>query len=107
MSMSRKPSRFVLGFVLFFFGYQAISATLNGSFTAIPTGSSIDLSAAGPLDWIHWGLYTETSLDRKAGVTPLISNLKLLDDINGFSYLYQYSDNPSGYNWCDGSSFFL
>ena len=50
------------------------AATLTGSFSSIPAGTAINLSAAGPLDWVHWGLYTGTSLDRKVGVTPMIGN---------------------------------
>src|SRR5947209_14726795 len=77
------------------------AATLAGSFNPVPNGTTVDLTAAGPLDWVHWGLYTSTSLDRKAGVAPLISNFTLIDSSNGFAFVYQYSDNANGYSWSD------
>src|SRR5262249_15924735 len=64
--------------------------------------SDIDLTAEGKIDWVHWGLYTETSLDRKANVVPQISDFVLLDNTNGFAYVYQYGDNYNGYSWSDG-----
>src|SRR5262249_53923247 len=50
-----------------------------------------------------WGLYTETSLDRKAGVLPQISDFAVLDDTNGFAFAYQFADNFNGYSWSDGT----
>jgi hypothetical protein len=64
--------------------------------------STVNLSTNGTLDWVHWGLYTESSLNRKAGVTPQISDFTLLDNTNGFVFGYQYSDNENGYTWTDG-----
>src|SRR2546427_9443688 len=40
------------------------TATLTGAFTPVPQGSVVNLTADGPADWVHWGLYTESSLDR-------------------------------------------
>src|SRR5206468_3247773 len=54
-------------------------------------------------DWVHSGLYTGTSPDRKAGVAPLISDFTLLDATNGFAYVYQFADNYNGYAWSDGT----
>ena len=82
---------------------SARAANLTGSFDPIPQGSSVDLTAAGPVDWVHWGLYTETSLDRKAGVAPLISDFTILDATNGYAYVYQFADNYNGYSWSDGT----
>src|ERR687887_531247 len=79
------------------------AATLSGTFDSITKGSSVPLTAEGPVDWVHWGLYTESSLDRKSGVTPLISDFTLLDATNGYSYVYQFADNWNGYNWSDGT----
>jgi len=62
----------------------------------------VDLTSEGPLDWVHWGLYTETSLDRKATVSPLISDFTRIDASNGYSYVYQFADNYNGYGWSDG-----
>ena len=73
--------------------FPAGAASLTASFAAIPQGSNVVLTVAGPVDWVHWGLYTETSLDRKAGVAPLISDFTLLDAINGFAYVYEFADN--------------
>src|SRR5438552_8247615 len=82
------------------------AGTLAGSFSSIPRGTIVNLSAAGPVDWVHWGLYTDTSVDRKAGVTPLISNFKVIyssGDSNAYAYVYQFSDNYNGYSWSDGT----
>ena len=82
------------------------ASTLSASYSSIPTGTTVDLSAAGSLDWVHWGLYTATSVDRKAGVVPLISNFKVLYntfDSNVYAFAYQFSDNANGYSWSDGT----
>jgi hypothetical protein len=83
----------------------AQGGTLHGSFSPIPSGTVINLTAAGPLDWVHWGLNTYTSFDRKAGVAPQISNFSVLSsgNPNGFVFVYQLSDNPNGYSWSDGT----
>ena len=83
--------------------FPADAATLTGAFFSIPQGSNVDLTISGPVDWVHWGLYTETSLDRKAGVTPRITDFTRLDAANGYSYVYQFSDNYNGYSWTDGT----
>ena len=74
------------------------AATLIGKFTPIPTGADVNLTAEGPLDWVHWGLYTDSSLDRKAGVTPQIPDFTPIK-MNG---PFQYADNYNGYSWSDG-----
>jgi hypothetical protein len=84
-------------------GSSVSAASLTGSFTSILQGSNVNLTVEGPIDWIHWGLYTETSIDRKAGVIPLISDFALLDATNGFAYVYQFADNYNGYSWSDGT----
>jgi len=86
--------------------HTVAAGTLNPSFSTIPSGTIINLTAAGPVDWVHWGLYTDTSLDRKAGVTPQISNFKPVyntGNSNAYVFVYQYSDNPNGYSWSDGN----
>src|ERR1051326_270697 len=77
---------------------SARAATLVGNFAPVPTGADINLSAEGPLDWVHWGLYTDSSLDRKAGVTPQIPDFIPIK-ANG---PFQYADNYNGYSWSDG-----
>src|SRR5947209_8256985 len=52
------------------------TATLTGTFTPVPQGSVVNLTADGPADWVHWGLYTQSSLDRKFGVLPQIPDFK-------------------------------
>src|SRR6266540_5218536 len=89
--------------VLLLAGYSAAAASLTGSFALIQSGTAIDLTVEGPVDWVHWGLYTETSLNRKAGVTPLINNFTRLVASNGYNYIYQFGDNYNSYSWSDGT----
>src|SRR5436190_15154546 len=77
----------------------AQGATLSVTFTPIPQGTNVDLTAEGPLDWVHWGLYTDSSIDRKAGVTPQIPDFTP----KGFTGPFPYADNFNGYSWRDGS----
>jgi hypothetical protein len=79
------------------------AGNLNVSFSTIATGTVVNLSQEGALDWVHWGLFTETSIDRKASVTPQISDFALIDASNGYAYVYQYGDNWNGYSWNDGT----
>jgi hypothetical protein len=78
-------------------------AVLNGSFATVPAASVVNLTTEGAVDWVHWGLYTETSLDRKANVVSQISDFTLLDATNGFAFVYQFGDNANGYAWSDGT----
>ena len=65
----------------------ADGATLYGSFTPLAQGAQVDLTTDGPLDWVHWGLYTETSVNRKATVTPQISNYTLIAPTNSWTFV--------------------
>src|SRR6266487_4040624 len=76
---------------------------LSAAFSSITAGNVVNLTSEGEIDWVHWGLYTETSLDRKAGVLPQISDFTLLDAPSGFAFVFQFSDNENGYSWSDGS----
>src|SRR5262245_8642359 len=78
------------------------AGTLSVAFDSVPQGSIVDLTSEGKIDWVHWGLHTDSSLHRKAGVTPLIADFVRQDASNGFSYIYQYADNYNGYSWSDG-----
>jgi len=80
----------------------AHAGTLSATFAEVPEGSIVDLTAEGALDWVHWGLYTESSLNRKAGVPPMIGDFVRQDAPEGFSFVYQYADNFNGYTWYDG-----
>src|SRR2546425_2318097 len=77
--------------------------TLTGSFTGVPRGSIVNLTAEGPIDWVHWGLYTESSLNHKAGVPQLIGDFSVTGNSNAFLAAYQFSDNYNGYSWNDGT----
>jgi hypothetical protein len=87
---------------LLFPPFSAVPATLSATFNTVPQGTEVDLTREGKLDWIHWGLHTDTSWDRKAGVTAFISDFILQDASNGYAYVYQYADNFHGYTWSDG-----
>lgn len=79
------------------------AATLTGSFATVPAASVVNLTTEGRIDWVHWGLYSETSLDRKANVAPQISDFTPMDASNGFVVVYQFADNANGYSWSDGT----
>jgi hypothetical protein len=81
---------------------HAQAGILSGTFANVPSGSNVNLTAIGAIDWVHWGLYTESSIDRKNRVVPQISEFTLLDSSNGFAYVYEYNDNLHGYSWSDG-----
>jgi hypothetical protein len=76
------------------------AAILTGSFSPLPAGSNVNLTAEGKLDWVHWGLANETSLNRKATVAPQISDFVLLYQV--YTVAYQQTDNLSGFSWLDG-----
>ncbi|PYJ02690.1 MAG: hypothetical protein DME25_15515, partial [Verrucomicrobia bacterium] len=77
--------------------------SLSVSVASIPAGTAVDLTSEGAIDWVHWGLYTEASINRKARVVAQISDFTLLDNANGSAYVYEFSDNYNGYSWSDGS----
>jgi len=101
--------RILLGATLCLFAafsslYQPAQAgNLIGGFVDIPSGSNVNLTASGPIDWVHWGLFSESSVDRKENVVPQISDFTSLDAATGYSYVYQFSDNSNGYSWTDGT----
>src|SRR6266550_3941656 len=57
---------------------SARAGTISGSYSNLPLGTVVDLTAAGPADWVHWGLFTDSSINRKALVPPQISDYTLL-----------------------------
>jgi hypothetical protein len=71
----------------------ALSSIMN-----IPTGA-VNLTLEGAADWVHWGLFNEFSLNRKVGVTALISNFTFV----GTGPAYRFADNFNGYTWTDGT----
>jgi len=84
---------------------QQNGGTLSGSFSPIAAGSNVNLTVIGKLDWVQWGLYTDTSVNRKGSVSPAISGFTLLGDASCPTCSlaeYQYNDNWNGYTWYDG-----
>ena len=90
-------------FLLTTFAFGGLSllkgATLTGTFTPIPQDAVVNLTEEGALDWVHWGLFTDSSIDRKAGVTPQIPDFIPI----GYGGPYQFGDNFNGYSWSDGT----
>ncbi len=68
-----------------------------GSFS--PGSGSVNLSAEGTADWVHWGLVRKNSLNRKTGVQQQISNFIEI----GRGRIDQYADNLVSFNWNDGT----
>jgi len=85
--------------------FQSRGGTLTGSLAPVGQGADVNLTINGALDWVHWGLYTDTSVDRKATVTPQIGSVVPVGAASGFTYVFQYSDNYNGYSWEDGTPF--
>lgn len=80
------------------------AGTLAGSFSSIATGSNVNLTAVGKLDWAQWGLFTAGTYTHKVGVIPQISNFSLVGDNSSYTLeAYQYTNNYSGYTWFDGT----
>src|SRR5690242_4468818 len=78
--------------------------TLEGSLMSIAPGANINLTANGALDWVHWGLYSEDSVDRKDILEPQIGNLTAFGPPTYPTYVFQYSDNYNGYSWNNGTT---
>jgi hypothetical protein len=57
----------------------AAGGTLSGSAANSGGPGAIDLST-GTSDWVHWGYDSVDSVNRKAGVTPQISNFTVIGD---------------------------
>jgi hypothetical protein len=73
----------------------------NGSQTgavALPP-SAVDLTSEGTSDWMHWGLETNTSANRKTSVSAQISDFTRL----GSATVMRYADNFTAYSWSDGT----
>jgi hypothetical protein len=70
------------------------SGALTGSGTGVNTASN--LTAEGATDWVHWG---DSSLNRKAGVTPQLSNYSIV----GSGGVQKYNNDPRALSWTDGA----
>jgi hypothetical protein len=80
----------------------ASSATLTGNFTAHSAGASIELTDLGPVDWIHWGRFTEFAYDHKAVGTTAISGFSILGNPLSSEGPFRRSDLSPGCSWQDG-----
>src|SRR6266567_4472867 len=88
--------------------FHSIAGTINGSFTPVAAGSNVNLTTLGKRDWIQWGLGGDYKVNRKAGITPLISNFTLISQNNpanplSFSAPYWFEALDSSFcSWSDG-----
>lgn len=81
----------------------ASAGILTGEVETIPQGTDVNLTEIGTIDWVHWGLFTETSLNRKAGVVPRIGDFSPVYDEAGYAFVFQFADNFNTYSWSDGT----
>ncbi len=81
---------------------RATAATLSGSYEVVPSNSVVDLTAQETLDWVHWGLKGDSSIDRKAAARPSIETFAPII-VGGGEGPYRYDDNANGYTWSDGA----
>ncbi len=70
---------------------------LSGA-VADSTNMTVDLTS-GARDWVHFGLNSSGDVNRKAGVSPLISTFTPLV----VGTLHRFSDNRVTFTWSDGS----
>jgi hypothetical protein len=82
----------------------ARGSILSCSYATLAPNSVVNLTTNGPQDWVHWGLYTETSVNRKFGVQSVIGDLMPLaaPGTNSFLVVYQVTDLAHSYSWIDG-----
>jgi hypothetical protein len=79
------------------------AGTISGSYSNLALGSNVNLTSEGAADWVHWGLVSETSLDRRMLVPAQISDYSLLAGADLFAEVFQYADNWNGYSWTNGT----
>src|ERR1041385_378512 len=105
MRFPRLRGALILAFVLGLLSLliQPAAASMSVTYSLIATGTAVNLTQQGSLDWVHWGLFNEGSVDRKAGVAPLIGAVEAAGGVGGVTFIYQYSDNFNGYSWSDGT----
>jgi hypothetical protein len=70
------------------------SPTLSGTVTT--STANANLTTEGPRDWVHWG---DSSLTRKANVTPQLSTYAVV----GSGAVTTYSNDLRGLAWTDGT----
>src|SRR4051812_12975350 len=64
---------------------------------------TVDVSAEGSLDWVHWGTNTNGIQDRKVG-TVLISNYTLVGGAGGVAFYQNNGATSTGYHWTNGTN---
>jgi hypothetical protein len=67
---------------------------LSGQHADIP--GAVDLTTEGVIDWVHFGLYASTDVDRKSGAPALIT-LASTGTVN------QYASYGRNFTWSDGA----
>src|ERR1043165_8251522 len=73
------------------------AASISVTYSLIATGTAVNLTQQGSLDWVHWGLFNEASVDRKAGVAPLIGDVEAVEGQGGFTFILQLPDYFQGH----------
>lgn len=68
--------------------------SLQGSGTSATT--AVNLTVEGTMDWVHWG---DSTLNRKAGVTPQLSTYTIV----GTGAVLTYNNDPRAMSWTDGT----
>src|SRR5436190_19856758 len=81
---------------------RGVAGTLVGTFTPVPSNSIVNLTTNGPVDWVHWGTFSEFASDRKAGVTPVIGEYTSFGG-TAAQGPFRFTDNFNGYGWNDGT----
>jgi hypothetical protein len=74
-----------------------VGGFLSGTVATPP--ASVQLTTEGTADWVHWGTFTSSDFDHKAGVTPQISNFTSVAGATAA----RYTGNPTAYTWTDGT----
>ena len=94
-----------LSFALSLAGIASLSGgTITGTFSTVAPGSNMDLTGMGKSDWVHWGLYSSSSINRKSEVQGQISDFTTFGNLpESVVPAYQYSDDFSGFTWEDGT----
>ena len=62
-----------------------------------PAPTSVNLTAAGAIDWVHFGYPGPESVNRKRGAKPLIAMAPIAS-----SEVDHYADRPVRFSWSDG-----
>lgn len=83
---------------------SAVTVTVAGTgslfdSTTLPSTLTANLTAEGTSDWVHWGLSTASSVDRKSGVSAQVSNYTKI----GPGTVTRFTDSTITHQWSDGT----